>query len=135
MSDFQLDARLAADTLTLGELPLSRLLLMKDGRYPWLVLVPRRAGLVEWFDLDLSEQAALAAEACQAGAALKAATGAAKINIAALGNIVSQLHLHVVARRPGDAAWPGPVWGVGKAEPYAAAPEALIAALREALEF
>jgi diadenosine tetraphosphate (Ap4A) HIT family hydrolase len=89
---------------------------MDDARYPWLILVPRRTGAVEPFALDEADQILLWQEANRAGAILKAETGATKINIAAIGNIVSQLHVHVIARKPGDAAWPGPVWGQGQAE-------------------
>ncbi|APG05116.1 diadenosine tetraphosphate hydrolase [Luteibacter rhizovicinus DSM 16549] len=116
---FELDARLAGDTLVVGDLPLSRVLLMRDSRYAWLVLVPRRVGLVEVSDLGDDERAALWREVDLAGQALRAAGPCDKLNIGALGNIVRQLHVHVVARREGDAAWPGPVWGFGKAEAYA----------------
>lgn len=115
---FVLDPRLAADTLMVGDLPLSRVLLMNDSRFPWLILVPRRGGLSELHDLSPHERAALIEEAALAGEKLKSLTIATKINTGALGNIVPQLHIHVVARLKGDAAWPGPVWGVGKAEPY-----------------
>jgi diadenosine tetraphosphate (Ap4A) HIT family hydrolase len=114
-----LDPRLAADTLAVGDLPLSRVLLMNDSRFPWLILVPRRAGLSEIHDLSRQERALMIEEAALAGEKLKNLTGAKKINIGALGNIVTQLHVHVVARFEGDAAWPGPVWGAGKAAPYA----------------
>jgi diadenosine tetraphosphate (Ap4A) HIT family hydrolase len=126
---FALDARLAADTLFLADRKLCRVLLMNDSRFPWLILVPRRAGLSELHDLEAPERALLIEEAAQAGERLKAETGAKKINIGALGNIVSQLHVHVVARREGDAAWPGPVWGFGKPAPYA--PEAAAARVAE----
>ncbi len=119
---FALDPRLAADTFAVGDLPLSRVLLMKDSRFPWLILVPRRANLSELHDLSPQERATLVDEAALVGEKLKNLTGANKVNIGALGNIVAQLHVHVVARFEGDAAWPGPVWGAGKAEPYA--PEA-----------
>jgi diadenosine tetraphosphate (Ap4A) HIT family hydrolase len=115
---FVLDERLARDTLPVGDLPLSRVLLMNDKRWPWLILVPRRAGAVELTDLDIGDRAILIEEAARAAAFLKAHTGALKINLGALGNIVRQLHLHVVAREPGDPAWPGPVWGHGVAARY-----------------
>ncbi len=92
---------------------------MNDSRFPWLILVPRRAGLSEIHDLSRQERALMIEEAALAGEKLKNLTGAKKVNIGALGNIVSQLHVHVVARFVGDAAWPGPVWGAGKAAPYA----------------
>jgi diadenosine tetraphosphate (Ap4A) HIT family hydrolase len=117
--DFELHPRLAADTLFVADWALSRVLLMNDARYPWVILVPRRAGLKEVFDLTLDEQFALMAETAHAAKALKALTGAAKMNIGALGNLVPQLHVHVVARKEGDFAWPGPVWGKGEAVPYA----------------
>ncbi len=116
---FTLDPRLAADTFVLGDMALCRVLLMNDSRFPWLILVPRRAGLTEIIDLTPGERRALIEEATLAGDRLKHLTGAKKLNIGALGNMVSQLHLHVVARFEGDAAWPGPVWGAGRAEPYA----------------
>lgn len=115
---FELDARLAGDTLFVGDMPLSRVLLMRDRRYAWLVLVPRRQGMVEVADLPAEERAALWREVDTAGAALRAVAPCDKLNIGALGNIVRQLHVHVVARLEEDAAWPGPVWGHGKAEAY-----------------
>jgi diadenosine tetraphosphate (Ap4A) HIT family hydrolase len=117
---FALDPRLAADTLEIGDLPLSRALLMNDARYPWVILVPRRAGLVELTDLDSTERMQLMQELAQAAEILQAWPGVEKINIGLLGNIVRQLHAHVVARRVDDAAWPGPVWGSGAAIRYEA---------------
>ena len=119
---FALDARLAADTAALGDWPLCRVLAMRDARYPWLVLVPRREGAVELTDLTVADRAALIEEVARAVDALKAEIRADKINFGALGNVVAQLHVHVVARRRGDFAWPGPVWGNGPNESYA--PEA-----------
>jgi diadenosine tetraphosphate (Ap4A) HIT family hydrolase len=121
MDRFVLHERLAADTAPLADWALSRVLVMNDARFAWLVLVPRRAGLGELHDLTHAEALVLIEELKRASAALKRVTGAAKINIGALGNLVPQLHIHVVARNPGDAAWPGPVWGHGKPVPYAAA--------------
>jgi diadenosine tetraphosphate (Ap4A) HIT family hydrolase len=119
MSDgFSLDPRLAADTLPVGDLVLSRVLLMKDRRFPWLVLVPRRAGAVELVDLAEADQGAVLREIRAACAALRAVRGPDKLNVAALGNVVAQLHIHVIGRFRGDAAWPRPVWGAGEAEPY-----------------
>ena len=115
---FALDPRLQADTHPVAMLPLCELRLMDDARYPWLILVPRRAGVTEIADLTESEQAQLWREANQAAAALRAVAPCDKLNLGALGNIVRQLHLHVVARTEGDAAWPGPVWGSGAAVPY-----------------
>lgn len=117
MQAFAVDERLRADSVKILDLALSELRLMKDGRWPWLVLVPRRPGACETFDLSPEDQMTAAAEANRVGAALKEITGADKINIAAIGNIVRQLHIHVVARREGDANWPRPVWGFGTAEP------------------
>lgn len=115
---FVLDPRLVADTAPVCDWALSGVHLMNDKRYAWLVLVPRRSGLVEPFDLEADDQALLWREAMRAGAAVKRATGCRKVNIGALGNVVSQLHVHVVARNDGDAAWPGPVWGNGVAERF-----------------
>jgi len=112
---FALDPRLAADTRPVASLPLCNVLLMNDARYPWLILVPRRAGLVEIADLRDDEQAMLWQEVNRAAAALRAVAPCDKLNLGALGNIVRQLHVHVVARVEGDAAWPGPVWGNGQA--------------------
>jgi diadenosine tetraphosphate (Ap4A) HIT family hydrolase len=110
-------------------------LLMNDSRWPWLILVPRQGGAVEIMDLGRSDRAELMEEAALASAWLKAHAKAVKINVAALGNVVRQLHVHVVARRAGDPAWPGPVWGFGAAVPYGEdEAAALIAAARAALE-
>lgn len=117
---FALDPRLAADTLPVASLPLCDVLLMNDSRYPWLILVPRRHAVVEIADLDEHEQAALWQEVNRAGAALRTAGPCDKLNVGALGNIVRQLHVHVVVRRTDDHAWPGPVWGNGPATPYRA---------------
>lgn len=131
---FELHPRLAADTLTVGRLPLCRLQLMNDARYPWLILVPERAGLREIHQLPPAERAQLIEEISACSQALEAVSRADKINVGALGNLVPQLHVHVIARRAGDAAWPGPVWGQGVAEPWdEAARSALLAALRERL--
>ncbi|KZC39602.1 MULTISPECIES: HIT domain-containing protein [Rhodanobacter] len=131
---FVLNPRLAADTHTVASLPLCDVRLMDDARWPWLVLVPRRAGLVEIADLHGDEQAVLWQEVNRAAAALRAVTPCDKLNLGALGNIVRQLHVHVIARVEGDAAWPGPVWGhgarVARDEKDAATS---IAALRRAL--
>ena len=115
---FTLHPRLAADTAFVAEWPHCRVLLMNDARYRWLILVPRRADLVELHDLDATDRATLIEEIAAASRTLKQLTGAAKINIGALGNLVPQLHVHVVARTPSDPAWPGPVWGHSPAVPY-----------------
>jgi diadenosine tetraphosphate (Ap4A) HIT family hydrolase len=116
---FELDSRLKNDTQHVQSLSLCDVLLMNDARFAWLVLVPRRAQLSEIADLSLDAQAMLWREVHIASQALRDVALCDKLNIGALGNIVRQLHVHVVARREGDAAWPGPVWGSGKAEPYA----------------
>ena len=115
---FALDPRLAADSIFVADLPLSQLRLMNDARFPWLLLVPRLDDAVEWTDLDGERQSELLSEINRAAALLRAVAPSDKLNIGALGNIVRQLHVHVVARRIGDAAWPGPVWGSGPAAPY-----------------
>ncbi len=132
---FQLDDRLAADGPALLDLPLCHVRLVDDARFFWLVLIPRRAGLVEVMDLPAAERSQLMEEIATAGAVLKAVSGCAKLNVAALGNMVAQLHVHLVGRNPDDAAWPGPVFGVGQREPLGAQgltarAEALRAALR-----
>jgi diadenosine tetraphosphate (Ap4A) HIT family hydrolase len=114
---FQLHPRLEADTELVCDWPLCRVLLMKDARYFWLILVPRRDCLTEITDLSPQERATLMEETARAGAVIKDA-GAVKLNIAALGNQVPQLHMHVIGRAPGDPAWPNPVWGRGEATPY-----------------
>jgi diadenosine tetraphosphate (Ap4A) HIT family hydrolase len=103
---------LQKDTIDIGDLPLSRVLVIKDANYPWLLLVPRRHEAVEIIDLDEVEQAQLMTEVSRVARALKEITKCAKLNIAALGNMVPQLHVHVIARRESDVAWPRPVWGV-----------------------
>ena len=105
--------------MAVTRLPLCDVRLMNDARFAWLVLVPRRIGMVEISDLSDTEQAMLWHESLLAGAALRATCPCDKLNLGALGNIVRQLHLHVVARHRGDAAWPGPVWGHGVPAPYA----------------
>jgi diadenosine tetraphosphate (Ap4A) HIT family hydrolase len=134
MTEFALHLRLEADTAFVADWALSRVLAMNDARYPWLVLVPRRADLTELHDLSAVDRTTLMEEIARAGSALKSLTGAAKINVGALGNLVPQLHIHIVARNPGDFAWPGPVWGQGTAQPYEpAAQTAFVAQLRAAL--
>ena len=115
---FELDPRLAADTFLVGETPLNQVLLMNDARYPWLILVPRRGDTTEPFELSEVDQAQLWRESMRLGQAMKAHFAADKLNIAALGNQVAQLHVHPVARFHTDDAWPGPVWGIGSTVPY-----------------
>ena len=133
---WSLHPQLARDGLTLGELPLSRVLVMNDANYPWLVLVPRRADLVEIIDLGEADRIALMTEICAVAGGLKRATRCDKLNIAALGNSVPQLHVHVIARFRSDAAGPRPVWGQLPARPYAPADlERLMQQLRTEIEF
>ena len=136
MSDrFELDPRLAADTFVVGETLLCQVLLMNDARYPWLILVPWRCDVTEPFELSEADQAQLWRESMRLGEAMKAHFAADKLNIAALGNQVAQLHVHHIARFHADDAWPGPVWGVGSAVPYChAALEALMNELRSVLQ-
>lgn len=128
---WSLHAQLQKDTIDIGDLPLCRVLVIKDANYPWLLLVPRRPGAIEIIDLDEVEQAQLMTEISRVARALKEITSCDKLNIAALGNVVPQLHVHVIARRIGDAAWPRPVWGVVGALPHDAAEvQTFISALR-----
>ena len=115
---FTLHPRLMADTLHVGDLPLCRVLLMNDATYPWLVLVPRRSELREIHDLDEADQHMLVGEISLASQKMQQHCQAEKMNVAALGNQVPQLHVHVIARFQDDPAWPGPVWGVMPARPY-----------------
>ena len=135
MSDFSLHPRLDADTLHVTDLPLCQVRLMNDARYAWLVLVPRRADIREVYDLSADDQAQLWKEATALGKALMAARQGDKLNLATLGNMVPQLHLHVIVRHQGDEAWPGPVWGHGQAVAYDADQEtAMRACLKDCLE-
>ena len=115
---FTLDERLLQDTCRLAELPLCRVLLMNDARYPWLILVPRVADVSEVFELDEAQQQQLWNETRLLAKAMHEVFAADKMNIATLGNVVSQLHMHLVVRLEGDASWPAPVWGNGVAVPY-----------------
>jgi diadenosine tetraphosphate (Ap4A) HIT family hydrolase len=109
-SAWLLHPQLEADTSPVGDLPLSRLLAIDDAIYPWLVLVPRRAGIVEIADLG-AEAPVLMGEIVRMSELLKTVTGCDKINVGAIGNVVPQLHVHIVARRKDDPLWPKPVWG------------------------
>jgi diadenosine tetraphosphate (Ap4A) HIT family hydrolase len=134
VNDFQLDPRLQTDTILVGDARLSRVLLMNDARFPWLILVPRRAGLAELTDLAPQDRAKLMEEVAAASTALSKRRGIEKINVGALGNIVRQLHIHVVGRTINDPAWPGPVWGFGARQPYErTAAQAAVSELAEAL--
>lgn len=134
MTSFALDDRLNADTIPVLSLSLCDLRLMNDQRWPWLILVPRRPDLVELSDLTPLDQTMLTFESNLVAKALKSVTGCEKINTGALGNIVRQLHIHIIARNSGDAGWPGPVWGFGTREAYPASlSEQFAAAIRDAL--
>ena len=117
---FILDTRLQEDTWLIGDFPLCRLLLSNDSNYPWFILVPRREGISELFQLDDVDQPLI-----------KELFTADKMNVATLGNVVSQLHMHVIARYASDAAWPGPVWGKHPAKPYS---EADVQVIRDKLK-
>lgn len=118
MIRFDLNPRLEGDSLPVADLPLCAVRLMKDANYPWLLLIPRQADLVEITDLAQPDRLQLMDEIAACADALKAATACDKINIGALGNVVSQLHVHVIARFRSDAAWPNPVWGAAPARTY-----------------
>jgi diadenosine tetraphosphate (Ap4A) HIT family hydrolase len=139
VSAFTVDPAFEAGSIAVGDLPLCHVRLQTDARWPWLILIPRRPGLREVEDLSAAERARLIEETVLAGQAVRAigaATGfvVEKLNIGALGNVTPQLHVHVVGRRAGDPAWPGPVWGVGVAEAYGPdALEAAVAAVRGGL--
>ncbi len=134
MNAWHLHPDLADDTAPVIELPLCEVRLMDDANHPWLVLVPRVADAVELLDLETAQRAQLTAEIDSASRALKALFKPHKLNVAALGNLVPQLHVHVIARYTDDIAWPRPVWGMAAARQYA--PEQLVErvnALRSAL--
>ena len=134
-STWTLHPQLAVDTVAVGDLPLSRVRLVKDANYPWLILVPRRAAVSELTDLPEDEQVQLLGEIASCAEALKATVPCDKLNIAALGNMVPQLHVHVIARTKTDAAWPKPVWGVAPPRAYGAVEmEVLLGKLRTRLK-
>jgi diadenosine tetraphosphate (Ap4A) HIT family hydrolase len=133
---WSLHPQLAKDTIEIGDLPLARTLLMNDANYPWLILVPRRADTVEIIDLDEDQQVQLMYEIALLARVLKDVTACHKLNVGAIGNVVPQLHVHLVARRRDDAAWPRPVWGAVAARPYEAAErDQFIAAIRREVAF
>jgi len=121
MHDFALHPRLAADTIEIGQLALCRVLLMNDTNYPWLILVPQRPGLREIFELNTDDQIQLIHESSHVAHIMHTHFKADKMNIAALGNMVPQLHIHHIARHVHDSAWPAPVWGCAPTRPYGAA--------------
>lgn len=115
---FNLDSRLQQDCIVIGDFPLCRLLLMNDAQFPWFILVPRRADVSELFQLEAADQQLLWQETTALAQVLKDSFAADKMNVAAIGNVVSQLHMHVIVRRRSDALWPAPVWGKLPAQPY-----------------
>jgi len=134
LSSWSLHPQLKRDTSAVGDLSLSRLLLNNDANYPWLLLVPRRPGACEIIDLDEKDQSQLMIEIAHTSRALKDVTACHKLNVAAIGNMVPQLHVHIVARQRNDPAWPKPVWGMVPARAYdLATSEAFVAALRREL--
>jgi diadenosine tetraphosphate (Ap4A) HIT family hydrolase len=133
-STFALHPQLSADTLQIGDWPLCRLLRMNDRNYPWLILVPRAAGIREIIDLSEVDQQRLMTEIGRASRVLRNLVAADKLNVAALGNAVPQLHVHVIARFTTDPAWPRPIWGVNPPAPFGTAEaEVELARLRPAL--
>lgn len=134
MNDFELHPQLAADSLAVTDLALCAVRLVNDRTYPWLLLVPRRPGLVDLTDLEASDRARLFDEIHVAAEALKTTGPCDKLNVASLGNQVPQLHIHIIVRRTDDAAWPKPVWGVAGPVAYAPAEaERMISSLRQHL--
>ena len=132
---WSLHPQLAQDTVPVGDLRLARVLLTSDANYPWLILVPRLPGLVELIDLEENAQVQLLGEIAATARALKSITQCDKLNIAALGNQVPQLHVHIIARRHSDAAWPKPVWGVKPPLSYEQAKlRAFLASLQQSLK-
>lgn len=115
---FKLDPRLEKDSFFIVELALSDVRLMNDSRWPWLIVVPRIAGAEEIHHLSVDDEQVLVAEMNEVAVALEAITGCDKVNIAAIGNIVRQLHVHIIARNEGDINWPKTVWGYGESVPY-----------------
>jgi diadenosine tetraphosphate (Ap4A) HIT family hydrolase len=133
-SPWSLHPQLAQDTVPVGDLALARVLLANDANFPWLILVPRKPDLVELIDLPDNEQLQLMGEIAASARALKSITECEKLNVAALGNQVPQLHVHVIGRRHADAAWPKPVWGAVPPTTYdPRVRDGFIAALRRAL--
>lgn len=128
MNPWHLHPQLADDTHPLAQFDLSELRLMDDANHPWLILVPRVDGAVELIDLDEDQQLTLTREIARTSRVLQAAFAPHKLNVAALGNLVPQLHVHVIARYREDIAWPRPVWGMATAQPYS--PDALVQRIR-----
>ena len=134
MGAFALHPQLAADTIEVGSHSLCKVLLMNDSQYPWLILVPQRTDIREVYQLTTSDQQQLWQEVTASGKALMDLHQGFKLNIGALGNMVPQLHIHVIARQTDDPAWPGPVWGVKPATAYSESDlTSQLAALKPAL--
>jgi diadenosine tetraphosphate (Ap4A) HIT family hydrolase len=127
MTDFAVDPVITSLTVKLADWPLSRLFLYNDSRYPWGLLVPRRQSAIEIADLSADDQVQLMAEIAQLSGLIRALPGVEKLNVGALGNMVPQLHVHVIGRRKGDPAWPGPVWGHSDPKPWPAPADAPLA--------
>lgn len=127
---FSLNGQLETDTFYVGEMRLSTVRLMNDTRFPWIILVPRVAQKEEIFELNRVEQSFLMEEISMVSRAIQKVTNPKKINVGALGNIVRQLHVHIIARFEDDEAWPGPVWGGGEATPYTDEGSAFLSLLR-----
>lgn len=131
---YELHPQLLKDTLKIGQFELSDVLLMNDDRYPWVILVPRRVNVREIHQLAETEQQQMLKESSFVAIAMTQLFSAHKMNVAALGNMVEQLHLHHVARFTSDAAWPKPVWGIGEATPYSeVAANAMLSQLKRVL--
>lgn len=131
---FELHDRLQQECLVVGDLPLSRVLLMNDSQYPWLILVPRCNDIREIYQLAQDDRQQLLAESCQLAETMQQMFQPDKLNIAAIGNLVPQLHVHHVARFESDVAWPAPIWGKSSAVPYSEAEsQALVSRLRALL--
>ncbi|MCC6503334.1 MAG: HIT family protein [Deltaproteobacteria bacterium] len=135
MNNFTLHERLKNDTFEVMDLALCRVLLMNDSHFPWLILVPMRTGVTEVHGLTREDRAVLIEETAAASRAISSVFSPDKINIGALGNLVPQLHVHVVGRTREDRAWPGPVWGSGQGAPYVKEElEKTLSAIRQALQ-
>lgn len=131
---YELHPQLKQDTIRIGEFELCEVLLMNDMRYPWLILVPKRENKAEIYQLTEQEQQRLSIESSFVSKAMSVLFSTDKMNIAALGNMVEQLHIHHIARFKTDATWPKPVWGIGQAEPYSEmAKNAMLSQLIQAL--
>ena len=134
MTDFIMDAQLEADTFSVASLDTCEIRLMNDARWPWLILVPRIADAVEWHSLFTDQRQDIDLEISNCAGVLQSLTNCEKVNIGSLGNMVRQLHIHIIARSKTDANWPGPVWGFGEREPYKeGAEEELIGKIRNEL--